>query len=462
MMTSTFKKVATLFLVFLLVVAGGLTAHTSFAATESVSVDLTVGTSTDDEDDDEDDDQDDEEETDEPADDDRSRSGQSAELLVDIADVRPGQQQIEIVWETTVSARSRVRWQRADGSGQSYLQASDGYGRTHTTRITGLTSGTRYEITLTAESRNGQTVTRREAVQTELPDGPQGVANLQSNLTGEGGVQLSWSNPPQQQFDYIRVVRSDEFFSNDPLSGALVYEGVGRRVTDNAVQPGQTYFYSAFTRSADGQWSAPALTAVYVPARDDSPRTDPIQEIVDDRPEAPQETKKLYADLTFADLIFSQGQVIVSDADEEVTLDADKPFSVGLDYDKLPEVLKTVVVTMTDPDEPEETFSFLLRADNEKDFYKATVGGLEEYGTYQTEVSILDYKYRRTKTLTGQITVEPEADTTATTTPTVGQFADREPTGIDEFVLILLILLIMSALIIWYEDRRQHNEPVHS
>jgi hypothetical protein len=453
------KQLAAVLFAFLVIIAGGIaTTNTSFAATENVSVDLTVGTSTDDEDD-EDDDQ--EDQTDEPAGDDGSRSGQSAELLVDIAGVRPGQEEIEIAWETTVSARSRVRWQRADGSGQSYLQASEGYGRTHTTRIAGLTSGTRYEITLTAESRNGQTVTRRETVQTELPDGPQGVDNLQSNLTGEGGVQLSWRNPASQQFDYIRVVRSNEFFSNDPLAGELVYEGSGERITDNAVEPGQTYFYSVFTRSADGQWSAPALTAVYVPARDDSPRTDPIQEIVDDRPEAPQDTQKPYADLTFADLIFSQGQVIVSDADESVTLDADKPFSVGLDYDKLPEVLKTVVVTIADPDEPEETFSFLLRADNEKDFYKATVGGLEEYGIYQTEVTILDYKYRRTKTVTGSITIQPQTKTSATTTPTVGRFEDGESAGIDEFLLILLILLIISALIIGYEHRSRKHGRAH-
>lgn len=422
------------------------------SANEDITVNLTVATTSTSTDD-----QDDEQE------DEGSRPGQTAELLIDVSRVEVGQETVEIVWETTVQSQSSVRWQRADGSGQSFVQANDDYGRTHTTRITGLDSGTRYEIELTAEAQNSDTQTRREIVQTELPDGPQSVTDLRSNLTGDGGVQLTWNNP-DGQYDYVRVTRRSDFFSNEPLAGELVYEGLDQRIVDSDIRAGETYFYSVFTRSEDGQWSAPALTAIYVPQQGETPETDPIDDIVSDQPEAPEETRILLSDLTFADLIFSQGRLLADSENKEVNLTAEKLFSVGLDYEKLPEVLKTVVVTITHPESDDKSFSFLLRADSQQNFYKATVGGLETPGEYEVEVTVLDYKYRRVKTLTGQIRVTAPEDTAATSTPTIGQFGDIGPSDskAGSFLLLLLLILLVGGLMIglerWLVDQRSQRQ----
>lgn len=428
------------------------------SASENVSVNLTVSTTSTSTDDEQDDDQD------QPEDDD-SRPGQTAELLVDVSRVDVSQEAVEIVWETTVQSKSTVRWQRLDGSGQSFVQASNDYGRTHTTRITGLESGTRYEITLTAEAQNGDTETRREIVQTELPDGPQSVSNLRSNLTGDNGVQLTWNNP-EARYDYVRVTRRSDFFSDEPLVGNLIYEGGNQSVVDAEVQGGETYFYSVFVRSEDGRWSAPTLTAIYVPQTGQAPQTDPdpIDDIVSDQPDAPEETKDLLSGLTFADLIFSQGRLLADAENKQVELSAYRSFSVGLDYDKLPAVLKTVVVTITHPDEKDKSFSFLLRADEKKDFYKATVAGLENTGTYRTEVTILDYKNRRVKTLTGDITVVSQPGSQeqkpTTTDPTVGETerSDSRFGGLLDFALLLAGLLLFGILLIIFGRRSEEEE----
>jgi hypothetical protein len=415
----------------------------TFSAPTTVEVNLTV----------------DEDSQDSGSDDDSSSSqtSQTAALMIDIASVDAGQDYVDITWETTVRSQTTVRWSRADGVGQSYRQVSDKAGRTHTTRITGLQSGTRYEIGLRAEAVTGDTETRREIVQTELPDGPESPADFEASLTADRNVQLSWQNPQAGRFDYVRVTRSDTFFTNEPLRGNLVYEGIGQEVMDTEVAGGDTYFYSIYSRNDAGQWSAPALAAVYVPDESGAPTKDTVTDIVSDQPAAPEETKQKIADLSFADLIFSQNESVIKNDDGTVALFAGRPFSVGLAYDKLPEVLKTVLVTMTAPDDPQQSFSFVLRADESKDFYKSMIGGLEEIGTYDVAVTVMDYKYRRAKTLTGQVSVQPtdETDRSAVGETTIGQLDElgNQSDGFGNFLLMIVVLIMLGIGIIAAETR---------
>jgi len=385
-----------------------------------------------------------------------SRSSRAASLVLRVNDITTSQDSISISWETTVRSKSTVRWSRADDEGQSQVQSSDADRRSHTTELTGLKSGTRYEVELTADAVTGDTETRREIIRTNLPDGPESPANLQASLTADRNVQLSWQNPPSGQFDYLRVTRSDTFFAGDPLEGQLVFEGSDMTTVDRQAEPGDTYFYSLYARNESGVWSAPSLAAIYVPADTTaSVDTTSVDDAIQNRPDAPQSTQDLLADFSFSDLIFSQNQNVRQKIPDQ-DLVAGQPFSVGLDYEEMPEVLKTVLITMKDPQNSEQTFSFVLRADEAKNFYRATIGGLKKSGMYDVEATVLDYKNRRVKSVTGQLQITQPTSTKdqIQVSPVMSRITDLSNTAdVSGFILMLLTLFGLASLIIRYQHQ---------
>jgi len=420
----------------------------TFSATTTVEVNLTVDQDNQDRGDDDD----------SPS----SQTSQTAALMIDIASVDAGQDYVDITWETTVRSQTTVRWSRRDGVDQSYTQASDKTGRTHTTRITGLKSGTQYEIELSAEATNGDTETRREIVQTELPGGPESPAGFRASLTADRNVRLSWQNPQASRFDYVRVTRSDKFFTDEPLRGNLVYEGTGQKVMDTEVAGGDTYFYSIYSRNDAGQWSAPALAAIYVPKVEGAPEDQKVTDMVQDQPEALQKTQDKLADLRFEDLIFSQNGTVLQNDDGPPELAAGRKFSIGLDYEAVPERLKTILVTLTRLDNSKKDFSFVLRADKAKDFYRATIGGLDTVGTHGVEMTILDYKQRRVKTVNGQIAVvqSTSARPAQGRTTVVGQIGDYSANAdSSSFVLVLIVLFGFGGLLIAIPQLLSRDAP---
>ena len=72
-----------------------------------------------------------------------------------------------------------------------------------------------------------------------------------------------------------------------------------------------------------------------------------------------------------------------------------------LDYKKLPEVLKTLAITLRDPDDPQKIFHFLLRVNSDKTSYEASIAPLERDGLFGMGVTVLDHKNRGLKKLSG-------------------------------------------------------------
>lgn len=78
-----------------------------------------------------------------------------------------------------------------------------------------------------------------------------------------GNVQasLSWTNPTDDDFSSVRVVRSEGGPVADNPDGevtanyATVYEGSGTDYTDTGLTNGINYYYTAFTRDVAGNWS---------------------------------------------------------------------------------------------------------------------------------------------------------------------------------------------------------------
>src|SRR5690606_4479282 len=68
---------------------------------------------------------------------------------------------------------------------------------------------------------------------------------------------LTWKNP-SQQFDYVRIVKSETFFPSNPYDGTVLYEGSAQSFFDSNVREGVRYFYTLFVRKGN-EFSSGAL-----------------------------------------------------------------------------------------------------------------------------------------------------------------------------------------------------------
>ena len=247
---------------------------------------------------------------------------------------------------------------------------------------------------------------------------PTNVSNFEA-ISGDSQITLKWQNPPDSDFKAVKIMRSTKFYSSDPLSGVLVYDGRGTSLADTGLTNGVRYYYTAFAYDYAGNYSSGAIVSA-TPFKIKPPSPPPPEEITteeecvevgyhwyDDtcRPEPkipppPPEIEKL----TLEDFDFWQEDKKVPLIEEfKIKAEVEKPLTISIDYEKVPEVLKTIMVTL---EKEGKTFSFLLRVDKEKIAYQATMMPPEESGVYPLTIIILDYKNQTLKKISGQLEVE--------------------------------------------------------
>lgn len=90
---------------------------------------------------------------------------------------------------------------------------------------------------------------------------PSNISNVSSSL-GASGITISWNNPKESDFDYIRILKNTGRYYGSPYIGYVVYEGKGSYFTDSNVIEGTKYFYSLFARDKSGNYSSGSLIDV--------------------------------------------------------------------------------------------------------------------------------------------------------------------------------------------------------
>ena len=164
---------------------------------------------------------------------------------------------VNIKWQSTVPTTSNINW----GTNPDY---KDGVLRNanfildHNVRIDNLKDGTLYYFNIQAEDLLGKNKSIENQIFRTLflPDTtpPGNVTNIKI-LSGISGITISWNNPSDEDFDYIRVMRNSTK-NTSPYNGKLVYEGKGNYFTDSKVKEGIRYFYSLFSRDRSGNYSS--------------------------------------------------------------------------------------------------------------------------------------------------------------------------------------------------------------
>jgi len=118
------------------------------------------------------------------------------------------------------------------------------------------------------------------------------------------------------------------------------------------------------------------------------------------------------------------------------------PLTASIAYEKVPEVLKTIMVTLTSG---EKVFSFLLRANKEKTKYEAVITSPDP-GVYPLTMNILDYKNQRLKVIKGELIIKGESAMAA------------KITWYQQWGRYIYIVVAILILIIFYLIRRTIRE----
>lgn len=251
-------------------------------------------------------------------------------------------------------------------------------------------------------------------------------------VPADSQITFKWKNPPEPDFKAVKIFRSSKFYPASPEEGVLIYEGKGTSFVDTGLINGMRYYYTAFAYDKIGNYASGAIVSA-IPFKIKPPPPPPPEEITTEEecmeagyywyddachaepevvPPLPPEIEKL----TLKDFDFWQeGKKLPLIEEEKLKVKTEKSLTISIDYEKVPEALKTIMVTL---EKYGKIFSFLLKINLEKTFFETIILPPEEAGIYPLTLTILDYKNQTIKKISGKLIVEkPEIITPEVSAP---------------------------------------------
>jgi hypothetical protein len=253
-------------------------------------------------------------------------------------------------------------------------------------------------------------------------------------------------------------MRQTSGYPGTPSEGILVYDGLGSSFNDTSLATGTTYYYTAFARdallnySSGATWSgatdtglppsptppppapspAPTPSPTPTPSGGDPGTTPPpppspgasgssTSVVVVTPPSTLPSTagpfvgtagtgtpNPVISGLTLNDVIFTQlgeREERLVEKNGIVRMNGEKDLRVSIPYGALPEVLKTIIITVEDPNNPGKISSVLLRINARKTFYEGVLQRFGEAGDFPFMISIRDHERSTVSELRGTFQV---------------------------------------------------------
>jgi chitodextrinase len=294
----------------------------------------------------------------------------------------PSQYGVIIRYETSGFVRSVVRF----GTTVSYelgSTAERAFTKVHETVINDLTPNTKYKFIIEGDNRLGISGVLTESTFTTLPlddvTPPSNVTGLSAERVGND-IVLTWKNPEESDFEYVRILRNDQFYPSDVVDGWVVYESNGTAVLDKgAALLAPQQFYTVFSYDVEGNISSGAVVSI----RFKGDTTEPIDVIVETENPINLDLSKIVLTQEGKQIPFVRGTAVIDGA---------KHLSISIAYDALPEHLKTILVTLVSGTDPEKELNFLLRINAEKTSYVAHLAPLGVQGNFPLRIAVFDFK----------------------------------------------------------------------
>ncbi len=322
----------------------------------------------------------------------------AARVVLDELRIETGVSTTTFFIETARPARFEVRWGRTGAYELGYV-VNDRYVSSYETTVTDLEPGTTYEYEVIGYTQFGKAFVLKQGKFTTS-----GVTTVQAPpnvnrfvATREGvDVQLNWSMPTEGEEYTVRVVRSHLGFPAHMSDGAIVYQGDGQSVADDDILTRYSpVYYTAFVIDGAGNVSSGAVAVVYAgggigtdPGTQWVPISTEQEAYASTSPSLPPGTRMP----DVSEIFVIQNGVKKSFADQLLALNSTDTFILSIPKDAVFESLKTIIVTLTDPTDSKQTYSFLLRLNKDKTAYEAVLSPLLVEGTSRCRIDIYDYK----------------------------------------------------------------------
>jgi len=216
-------------------------------------------------------------------------------------------------------------------------------------------------------------------------------------------IALLWKLPNDKSIVGVRLVRSTSFYPATPEDGQIIFENKDASGIENFddanVKAGTTYYYTIFTRDLAGSFSSGAVASakILLPGETTATST-PLENL----PEAQNVDPKILA-LTLSDFLFIQSGNSLTVNNDLVTVDGAQNLTVALTYYRVPQILKTIAVTLVASSS--QKFTFILRANRDRTRYEATVGSLGNPDVFKLAMNIIDFKNQGEKKINGTLVV---------------------------------------------------------
>ncbi len=259
---------------------------------------------------------------------------------------------------------------------------------------------------------------------------------------GDGEIFLSWQNPPDSDFQAIKIFRSDKFYPKSPEDGALVYNGRENSFIDKNLTNGTVYYYTAFVFDAGGNYSSGAA-AKAVPRKPGqpvaSPVATPIASVAPQVSPVPEITN-----LKLEDFIFTQDSKSLKIIDGKIEAESGKSIIISIDSGKVSELVGTMMFILAQDGEAQ---TFLFKKDEEKNEYSASFIPPALGGVYSLTIAVLDKKNDPIQAISGSLIVN-----------VAERAAEGVPWYIDLLWIFLIIFIILVLRAVWRIIRKAREK----
>ena len=289
-----------------------------------------------------------------------------------------------IRWNSSLSTISTIKWGETTEVKEGTL-SSVVFARDHKVEIINLKPGTMYYFTIERRDIKGKSniypptyFFTKFLKDTTFPLNPRNV----KTSADISGITITWKNPPDPDFSYIRIMRHEDRFRGDPFLGKLIYEGSIEKFLDKNVIAGKKYFYALFSRNNKGEYSSGvaisqiAYSTKKIPTQPEVPIETPTQ---------PEEKlpEVLITETFFAHQYNQQVESLVNT--KAVVIDNDKSTVIDINSKTFSDDWIRVI---NKDGEPIGQYLFSFNKDSGR--YQSVIPPLEKEGNYSVKI----YRYK--------------------------------------------------------------------
>ncbi|MFA5095043.1 MAG: hypothetical protein WC447_00015 [Candidatus Paceibacterota bacterium] len=346
--------------------------------------------------------------------------------------VQPNFTSSTIYWNSLVSTISTIKWGETTEVKEGTL-SSVIFARDHKMEIINLEPGTMYFFIIESRDTNGRISTYTPIYfftkffkDTTLPSNPRNVGTS----ADISGITLSWQNPLDNNFSYIRIMRHEDHFRGNPFLGKLIYEGSEEKFLDKNVIKGKKYFYALFSRDNEGNFSSGVAISETAYSSEKTPA------LIEEKP------PEILIEETFFVHQYNQ-QVEPLTNTKTITIDGDKSTVVDTNLKTLPDDWMEIT-----NQEGEVVGRYLFSFNEDSKRYQSVASPLLKTGTYNVKI----YRY---KDNIPTIISEGSFYIKETTIPKVEKFYDNIYINYLIYTIILIFVLILLVFLIKHRRKTQ-------